>query len=70
VFNLRDTVLLTVQDQKRLLFSPIQPFIDKAICLTTTQLRVLADDEPIIKLFNKKYIEKNITKASFNQHTN
>ena len=34
MFNLRDPVFLTVQDQKGLLFSPAQLFIDKAICLT------------------------------------
>lgn len=41
MFNLRDPVLLTVQDQKRLLFSPAQPFTDKAICLTLQHSYVL-----------------------------
>ena len=58
MFNLRDPVLLTLQDQKRLLFSPAQPFIENAICLTLQHSYVLW----LMMKQSSSYLKKNTQK--------
>ena len=67
MFNLRDPVLLTLQDQKRLLFSPAQPFIENAICLTLQHSYVLwLMMKQSSSYLKKKYTEKTSQKRLWN----